>query len=128
MDLDYNGYWPDGRFGLQINGSIDYFDDLNDFRAGTSFETHGVVLSGTVFATAPPASENYRTLVPALDFALHAQSAALDKGVPLATINDGYSGGAPDLGAAERGVTPRIYGSRTIDIVAPAAPTGLTVQ
>jgi hypothetical protein len=128
MDLDYNGYWPDGRFGLQSSGSIDFFDDLSSFRAGTGFEASGVVLSDPVFEAVPSTEASYRSLAPPLDFALHAQSTALDKGVALPTINDGYTGGAPDLGAAERGAARRIYGPRDIDLVAPAAPSGLTVQ
>lgn len=127
MDLDYNGYWPDGRFALQTNGSVDYYDDLGAFRSATGYETNGVILAGTVFATAPPASVDYTLLAPALDFALSSQSAAIDQGVLLPSINDDFTGNAPDLGAVELGGEAAVYGARNLDIMPPAAPEDLTV-
>jgi hypothetical protein len=47
-----------------------------------------------------------------MDFALKAGSAAIDAGTVLPTINDGYKGRAPDLGAYELGSTPPVYGPR----------------
>ena len=48
-----------------------------------------------------------------MDLQLAAGSAAVDKGVVLAGINDGFAGAAPDLGAYELGVAPPVYGPRT---------------
>lgn len=127
MDLDYNGYWPDGRFGLQTNGSITYYDDLIDFRAGTGYETNGVILTGVVFATTPPASIDYKGFAQALDFVLSPQSVAMDKGLLLPTINDDFTGSAPDLGASELGAGIPHYGVRILDTMPPAAPSELTV-
>jgi hypothetical protein len=47
-----------------------------------------------------------------LDFRLKPGAAAIDRGVPLSNINDGFSGKAPDLGALEIGQPLPIYGPR----------------
>ena len=41
-------------------------------------------------------------------------SAAVDRGVALPTVTDGFSGRAPDLGALEAGAQPPLYGPRPI--------------
>jgi hypothetical protein len=47
-----------------------------------------------------------------LDFRLKAGSAAIDRGVELPTITDGFSGKGPDLGALEFGQPAVVYGPR----------------
>ena len=47
-----------------------------------------------------------------LDFRLKPGSAAIDRGVALANINDGFTGKAPDLGALEVGQPLPTYGPR----------------
>ena len=47
-----------------------------------------------------------------LDFRLKPGSAAIDKGVVLPTVTDGFEGQAPDLGALESGRPVPIYGPR----------------
>ena len=49
----------------------------------------------------------------AVDLQLAPEGAAIDKGAALASINDGFTGAAPDLGAYELGVAPPVYGPRT---------------
>ena len=49
-----------------------------------------------------------------LDFRLKPGSAAVDRGIALPNITDGFSGRAPDLGAIEAGQAPVIYGPRPI--------------
>jgi hypothetical protein len=46
------------------------------------------------------------------DFRLKPGSAAVDRGVVLPNITDGFSGKAPDLGALELGQHPPHYGPR----------------
>jgi hypothetical protein len=46
------------------------------------------------------------------DFRLKPASAAVDIGVPLATVTDGFAGRAPDLGALEVGQNVPHYGPR----------------
>ena len=47
------------------------------------------------------------------DFSLKAGSAAVDRGVALPNVTDGFTGGAPDLGALERAVAAPHYGPRS---------------
>ena len=46
------------------------------------------------------------------DFRLKPGSAAVDKGVAIPNITDGFAGQAPDLGALELGQAPPHYGPR----------------
>ena len=56
-----------------------------------------------------------------LDFRLKAGSAAIDAGMELPTITDGFTGKAPDLGAYELGRPLPHYGPRSPPPGAPAA-------
>ena len=47
-----------------------------------------------------------------LDFRLRRGSAAVDRGMVLPTVTDGFTGSAPDLGALEVGVAAPHYGPR----------------
>ena len=47
-----------------------------------------------------------------LDFRLKSGSAAIDRGVELPNITDGFTGRAPDLGALELGKPLPVYGPR----------------
>ena len=46
------------------------------------------------------------------DFRLKSGSAAMDHGVVLPNVTDGFTGQAPDLGALEVGQAPTQYGPR----------------
>jgi hypothetical protein len=46
------------------------------------------------------------------DFGLRAGSAAVDRGVVLNNVTDGFTGTAPDLGALEVGLPKPHYGPR----------------
>ncbi len=46
------------------------------------------------------------------DYRLKPDSAALDRGVVLPNVTDGFAGKAPDLGALELGQSPPHYGPR----------------
>ena len=50
-----------------------------------------------------------------LDFRLKPASKAVDAGLVLPTVNDGFAGKAPDLGALESGRPEPHYGPRWID-------------
>lgn len=126
---DYNGYRPNENglakfmWGMPKNGMREYeatveFDEyasLKDFQKGAGQEAHGVLLDFDVFEhMVPPDPETpHKAYLPdSVDFRLRPNSAAIDKGVALANINDGYSGSAPDLGALEFGAAKEIYGPR----------------
>ena len=127
LEMDYNGYSPGGSFGFQVNGILSTYADIEAFRLGTGFETNGIALQQTVFATTPPTSADYKIFGPTLDFLLHGQSSAVDQGTILPNINDDYRGIAPDLGAVELGAEIPIYGVRSLDTMPPASPTDLIV-
>ena len=69
----------------------------------------------SIFAAAPAFPSNPYPAKPMADLQLAAGSAAVDKGVALAGVNDGFTGLAPDLGAYEVGIAPPTYGPRTSD-------------
>jgi hypothetical protein len=47
-----------------------------------------------------------------IDVRLKPGSAAVDRGVELPNVTDGFAGKAPDLGALEVGQPPPVYGPR----------------
>ena len=116
---DYNGFRPnpnvDGAF--EWNSPVfevraDYskgpvtrrFKTLAEYRSATSQDAHRVLLDYDVFVNVhiPDQSDPQRLYKPdSRDFRLKTGSAAIDKGVALQTINDDFTGRAPDLGALE---------------------------
>jgi MYXO-CTERM domain-containing protein len=65
------------------------------------------------FADTVPFPANPYPAKPVVDLRLAPGSAAIDQGVVLVGLNDGFAGAAPDLGAYELGATPPVYGPRT---------------
>ncbi len=51
-----------------------------------------------------------------LNFALKPNSKAVDAGVIIPTVNDGFAGRAPDLGAIESGKPVPRYGPRWLGL------------
>jgi hypothetical protein len=47
------------------------------------------------------------------DFGLKPGSAAVDRGIAIANVTDGFTGQAPDLGALELGRPVPVYGPRS---------------
>ncbi|MCX6632501.1 MAG: hypothetical protein NTW28_33270 [Candidatus Solibacter sp.] len=89
------------------------FATLAEFRAATGQEAHGLEVDFDIFENLVPADPAKRHAVyhaMDLDFRLRAGSKAVDAGVPIPTINEGFSGSAPDLGALELGAPPPKYG------------------
>ena len=110
--FDYNGYFSDGVFSFNFQG-IGYrnFPDFLGMQSG-GMETHGVLLTQSIFASDLTAPPSYTVQVPPQNAALSATSNALDRGLVLPNINDGFTGLAPDLGAVEAGCPAPIYGPR----------------
>jgi hypothetical protein len=127
--FDYNGYRKKGngagyRLRYPPHDSLNHADDreltfmefssLKELSGKTGFELHGVELSDQVFenVTLPdPARRGHIYPVKGYDFRLKRSSKAVDAGLHLPNITDGYSGKAPDLGAIEGGKVP-YYGPR----------------
>ena len=93
------------------------YSSLADFQKATGQEAHGLEIDYDVFQRMmPPDAARRHHVYHAmdLDFRLKAGSKAVDAGQPLPTINDGFSGKAPDLGAIEHGDPEPLYGPRWI--------------
>ncbi|MFO1504992.1 MAG: hypothetical protein U1F39_14460 [Steroidobacteraceae bacterium] len=91
------------------------FATLRDYAAATGQEAHSVLVDYGDFVrvSAPDPKDPTRFYRPEeFDFSLHEKSPAVDAGVVLPNINDGFTGRAPDLGAFERGLPMPVYGPR----------------
>jgi hypothetical protein len=91
------------------------FPTLQEYAAATGQDTHSVLVdfSDFVRVSAPDPKDPRRFYRPdEFDFSLSGQSRAIDAGVVLPNINDGFAGKAPDLGAYERGRPMPVYGPR----------------
>jgi hypothetical protein len=90
------------------------FKTLAEYSRATGQDAHSVLVDYSVFANVAPPGPDPRTLYApeSFDFTLRARSKAVDAGIPIAGVNDGFTGGAPDLGAYERGAAVPHYGPR----------------
>jgi hypothetical protein len=129
---DYNGFGTDPREAIEfqwasppsgVTADFDFnhapmrqdFKTLQDYSAATKQDTHSVTLGYDIFnkVSMPDRSNLSKLYSPAdYDFSLKAGSKAIDAGVVLPTINDGFTGKAPDLGALEYGKEPFHFGPR----------------
>ena len=89
-------------------------DDVRE----TKQDQHSVLVDYDVFVNVPKLDGKDLLRVQRLykasdlDFRLKPGSAAVDRGVVLPTITDGFAGQAPDLGALEVGQSAPVYGPR----------------
>ncbi|MES2292755.1 MAG: right-handed parallel beta-helix repeat-containing protein [Pseudomonadota bacterium] len=136
---DYNGFrpseggdhafeWNTPPFGTPIGPANSIvkraYKTLSDYSVATGQDKHSVLLDYNVFAkaSAPDSKDVEKVYAPEdFDFRLAPGSAAIDAGMVLPTINDDYTGAAPDLGAYEVGRPLPHYGPRT---PVPGVPQG----
>lgn len=121
-EIDYNGWSPNGTFVFDQS-----FTNLADVQARSPFEAHGRILSSPSFVGTPAPGPDYTTFASPADITLRASSNAIDAGLALSNINDGFLGTAPDLGAWESGRPAPVYGVRS-PVIPPNPPTNLQVQ
>jgi hypothetical protein len=124
---DYNGFrlnpgaavafrWNVGQApapGTEVPG----FATLADYVKATGNDQHSVTLDYDVFEKVTKLDRDPKTVqrlydFKDFDFRLRAGSAAVDRGVALPNVNDGFAGKAPDLGALEAGQPLPVYGPR----------------
>ena len=128
---DYNGFrpypgfadafeWNSPAFGTDADftGKLvtREFKTLKDYQDATGQEKHSILVDFNTFmkVTPPDMNDPQHVYRPEdFDFRLKPGSAAIDKGVVLASITDGFTGKAPDLGALESGRPAPHYGPRT---------------
>jgi hypothetical protein len=131
---DYNGFRPsagaDHTFEwntpkLGVNGVAATpleqrrFSTLDAYRRATGQDAHSLVVDFDTFlkVTVPDRKDIQRLYSPGdFDFSLAPGSAVIDAGMVLPTINDGFTGRAPDLGALERGAPQPHYGPRLVPL------------
>ena len=127
---DYNGFRPnrDAATSFQWNSppfemAADYvkppmvrrYKTLAEYTGATGQDAHSVLVDYDVFVgvTPPDMSDPQRLYDPArFDFRLKPGSAAVDRGIALPNITDGFTGRAPDLGAYEIETPLPQYGPR----------------
>jgi hypothetical protein len=135
---DYNGFGPMTDSGAAFRWDSPPFDVLADYPApghtpqletrefealdaysrATGQDGHSVLLDYSVFENVPRLDARDEGTIQRiydaadLDFRLRSRSAAVDRGLALPNVNDGFTGNAPDLGALEVGVAPPHYGPR----------------
>ena len=127
---DYNGFRPNAGVNAQYRwrapdeGAVvpgtpapdwQTFSDLRELREATGQERHGLELDFDTFERMiPPDPERRHAVYHArdLNFRLKSGGAAVDAGVVIPTVNDGFVGTAPDLGALEVGGEEPHYGPR----------------
>jgi hypothetical protein len=127
---DYNGFRPNKGVAEQYAllgpakgqrlyepkpGDWKTFGALADLRSATGLEAHSLEVDFDIFEKMVPADPSKRHHVyhaMDLNFRLKPGSKAVDAGVAIPTINDGFAGRAPDLGALEVGKPEPKYGPR----------------
>ena len=94
------------------------FATLEDYSEATGQDRNSVQVGYDVFVNVPALDARDVSMLQAvydaddLDFRVRPGSAAVDRGLVLPTVTDGFTGSAPDLGALEVGVAAPHYGPR----------------
>jgi len=133
---DYNGFRPNGGESFQWNSpgaklakvaadeagqkqiERHTYATLEAYSQATKQDQHSVLVDYDIFMKVARLDAKDLATVQRLyktediDVRLKPGSAAVDKGVALPNITDGFSGPAPDLGAIELGQPLPVYGPR----------------
>ena len=130
---DYNGFRPNrgvaaqyrwlaprenATQGAQEGAQSQVFATLDEFRTATGQEEHGIEIDFDIFEDMAPPDPSKRHAVyhaTDLNFRLRPGGEAVDAGVRIPTVNDQFTGDAPDLGALEVGQPQLRYGPRWLD-------------
>jgi hypothetical protein len=137
---DYNGFRPnpDAPYSFQWNVQRDgeggrgvapaaagrgaalqpyQFTTLEAYAKTTGQDRNSVLVDYDVFVNVPKLDRDPKTVQRLYDFRdydfrLRPGSAAIDRGIVIPNVNDGFGGKAPDLGALEAAQPLPIYGPR----------------
>ena len=94
------------------------FATLADYSAATGQDKHSILVDYDIFVNVPrldakdPAQRTKRFDITGVDFRLKPDSVAVNKGVVIPNVTDGYTGTGPDLGALETGQPLPHWGPR----------------
>lgn len=119
--FDYDGFGSIGITGFTGQVGDTHYASLAEMQSLTT-EKHAIRVDMSVFAAtvAHPKAAFPNPLYAPPDLRPAPGGAAIDKGVVVPNVNDGYAGAAPDLGAYEAGGALPHYGPRTESPVNPA--------
>ena len=115
---DFSGIGQPGANAATSKFETRAFKTLAEYSAATKQDQHSVLVDYDVFVNVPRLDAQDRKAVQKVykaedfDFRLKPNSAAVDKGVALPNVTDGFAGTAPDLGALEVGQPAPHYGPR----------------
>jgi hypothetical protein len=114
-DYDYDGFG--GTWGKFMKWNSVRYSTIADVRKNAPVYKNVVridPLKAFQSSLRAPAASATKFAVTIHDTRLSAKSAAIDAGVVLPNINDGFAGKAPDLGAHELGKPMPAYGPRPV--------------
>jgi len=120
IQADYSGLLVRRDAGPGANRALQVrrFATLEQYSQATHQDQHSVLLDYDIFVRVPKLDAQDINTVQRLykaedfDFTLKSGSAAIDRGVVLPNVTDGFTGRAPDLGALEAGQPVPHYGPR----------------
>ena len=123
-DLSHDGFdWGSSTTPFRYGGVL--YANLTSFAAASGLEANGRQISRTDCFTTLNVPGPAPVPVPPQVMTLKPGCHAVDAGVVLPNINDGFAGAAPDLGAYELGLAAPAYGRRLGS--APQPPTNLRI-
>lgn len=114
---EVRNYYPDRKTQATATPALTVrvFATLPEYARATGQDRHSRLVDYDIFVNAPRPDYSDVTRVVAVesvDLRLHKGAAAIDVGIELPNITDGFTGSAPDLGAYEFGVPIPHYGPR----------------
>jgi hypothetical protein len=113
LDMDYGGYNVASPATPLLKLNNVRYRTLRDATDDVGLMAHAVQLDWNAFNSAPPPPGDDVFVDPqSIDLALRSDSKAVDAGIVLPGINDGFTGQAPDLGCYEVGKPAPHYGPR----------------
>jgi hypothetical protein len=118
-----SGETPAGRGAAPVGAGAPLqpyqFTTLEQYAKATGQDRNSLLVDYDMFVNVPKLDRDPKTVQRLynfrdFDFRLRPGSAAIDRGVVIPNVNDGYTGKAPDLGALETGQPLPIYGPRPL--------------
>jgi hypothetical protein len=106
-----------GGTGAEQARETRQYATFEEYTSATGQDRNSVLVDYDVFVNVPRLERDPATVqrlydFEDFDFRLRPGSAAVDRGVVIPNVNDGFTGVAPDLGALEAGQPLPIYGPR----------------
>src|SRR6185436_12130495 len=105
MLADFSGMGQPGAGAANAKLETRSFKTLGEYSGATKQDQHSVLVDYDVFVKVPKLDAQDKQTVQKVykaedfDFRLKPNSAAVDHGIALPNVTDGFAGSAPDLGA-----------------------------